>query len=374
MANAQRAWHPYQPSAVPVPGDTLRETLDELELTQSKLATRTGLTLKHINQIIQGNAAISPETALALERVTDVPARFWNTLEANYRDHQIRTAEASDLALHDEWLDQLPVTELRKRGFVTVDRRHPGVLLQEVLQFFGVASFDAWRAAWQAPSAAFLQSKAFEVDVAAVATWLRLGEIEAAGIMSLPFDRSGLRKRLPELRALTVQDAPEFYPEMVRICRAVGVAVVLVPEVTGARASGAARFLSPSKAVIQLSNRRKRNDFFWFAFFHEIGHLLLHSKKETFIDFETGADDIDTDRADLEAEANKFAGETLIPVQYEDRLRQIRSPADARALAADLGIAPGIVAGRYQRESKSWTFGTGLFQKLEIVQKLAEPG
>jgi len=364
MASAQHEWHPYQPSHVPPPGETLRETLEDLGLTQSKLATRTGLTLKHVNQIIQGNAAISPETAVALERSTDVPASLWNALEANYRDHRIRTTEAGALAQHAQWLEEMPISDLRKRGFVTVDKRQPGKLVQEVLKFFGVATIDAWHEAWSAPAAAFLQSRAYEVEVAAVAAWLRLGEIDAARIVCEPFDRTGLRKVLPELRALTTRRPNDFFPELMHICSRVGVAVVLVPEVTGARASGAARFLSPSKAVIQLSNRRKRNDFFWFAFFHETGHLLLHSKKETFIDFE---DKGTVEGSDLEEEANGFAGNILIPPAFEGRLRQIQTPADAMALATDLGIAPGIVAGRYQRESQDWTFGKALFEKLEIV-------
>jgi HTH-type transcriptional regulator/antitoxin HigA len=364
MANAQREWHPYQPTSIPAPGETLRETLEELGLTQSKLATRTGLTLKHINQIIQGNATISPETAVALERSTDVPASFWNALEANYQDHRIRVEEADDLAQHAAWLEQMPIADLRKRGYVTVDKRQPGQLLQEVLKFFGVASIDAWREAWQTPAAAFLQSKAYEVDVAAVAAWLRLGEIAAAQIPCAPFDRAELRKRLPELRALTTHQPRDFYPKLVRICSEAGVAVVLVPEVPGARVSGATRFLSPSKAVIQLSNRRKRNDFFWFAFFHEIGHLLLHGKKETFIDYFS---DRDADRPDLEAEANDFAGGLLIPKNYDARVLKIRTPADAVALASELDIAPGIVAGRYQREVENWSFGSRLFQKFEIV-------
>ena len=365
MATAQREWHPYQPTNIPAPGETLRETIDELGLTQSKLALRTGLTLKHINQIIQGNASISPETAVALERSTDVPASFWNALEANYRDHRIRTTEADNLAKHAQWLEQMPISDLRKRGFVTADKRQPGTLLQEVLKFFGVASIEAWHAAWQTPAAAFLQSKAYAVDIAAVAAWLRIGEIDAGRISCEPFDRAGLRKLLPDLRALTTEQPRDFYPELVRLCSKVGVALVLVPEIPGARASGAARFLSPSKAVIQLSNRRKRNDFFWFAFFHEVGHLLLHGKKETFIHFEGKEDD----RPDLEDEANDFAGTLLIPPTFDSRIKRIKTPAEAAALAHELGIAPGIVAGRYQRETQNWTFGRVLFQKFEIVQQ-----
>lgn len=86
-------WYPYVPAIVPPPGETVRETLEELEMSQSKLAARTGLTLKHVNQIVQGNASITPATALALERATSVPASFWNALEADYQDHKVRAEE-----------------------------------------------------------------------------------------------------------------------------------------------------------------------------------------------------------------------------------------------------------------------------------------
>ncbi len=365
MATTRREWHPYQPTTLPAPGETLRETLEELGLTQSNFATRTGLTLKHINQIVRGRAAISPETAVAFERSTDVPATFWNALEANYQDHNIRSAEADSLAKHAEWLDQMPISELRKLGHVTVDKRQPGVLLQEVLKFFGVANIEAWRETWQAPAAAFFQSNAFDVDIPATAAWLRLGELDATHIHCQPFDRTGLRQAVPHLRSLTTQSPKEFYPELIRTCGEVGVAVVLVPGIPGTRARGAARFLAPSKALIQLSNRHKTNDHFWFAFFHEIGHLLLHSKKQTFIRFE-GKEQV---QPEVEQEANEFAGDLLIPVRYDARILAIETPADATALADELGIHPGIVAGRYRRETQNWSFAPGLFAKFEIVRK-----
>lgn len=362
---AQHDWHPYVPANIPAPGYTLRETLEAQGMSQSKLASRTGLTLKHINQIIQGNAAISASTAIALERATGVPASFWNNLESQYQDHKVRTEEANELAACAEWIDKMPVADLRKRGFVSATKREPGRLLQELLTFFGVASVDAWEASWDKPAAAFLQSGAYSIDPAAVAAWLRLGEVAAQEMEHQPFDRARLKARLPELRGMTVLDPSDFYPTLVAALADAGVCLALVPDVAGTRASGATRFLSPTRAVIQLSNRGKRNDKFWFALFHEIGHLLLHSKKDTFLRFdETDAKGED---AQVEEEANKFARQLLIPVDAEPELRAIKNPADATALAARLGIAPGIVAGRYQRETEQWTLGNSLFQKYEIT-------
>jgi HTH-type transcriptional regulator/antitoxin HigA len=364
-------WHPYVPANIPSPGYTLRETLDALGMSQSKLASRTGLTLKHINQIIQGNAAISPSTAVALERATGVPAQFWNNLESQYQDHKVRTEEADALAASaSEWLNKMPVADLRKRGYISASKREPGRLLQELLSFFGVATISAWETSWDRPAAAFLQSSAYTIDPAAVAAWLRLGEIEAQKMEHEPFDRAKLKALLPELRAMTVQDPDDFYPGLVAKLAQVGVCLVLVPDIAGTRASGATRFLSPTRAVIQLSNRGKRNDKFWFALFHEIGHLLLHSKKETFLRF----DEIEARGASarVEDEANDFAGKFLIPVSAEPDLLAIKTPADATALAARLGIAPAIVAGRYQRETQKWSFGTKLFHKYEIVTTAEE--
>lgn len=368
-SSEQLEWYPYETAEVQAPGETLRETLDALEMSQSKLAARTGLTLKHINQIVQGNATITPATAIALERATGVPASTWNNLEADYQDRKARTEEVDSLARQSQWLDRMPIKELKDRGYVTATRRTPGLLLQQVLTFFGVGSITAWETSWAEPAAKFLQSSAYQIDAGAVAAWLRLGEVEAERVARSvsfePFDRAVLKAFLPKLRAMTTQTPDEFYPDLVATCAAAGVCLVVVPDVAGTRASGASRFISPSRAVVQLSNRGKRNDKFWFALFHELGHLLLHSKKDTFMRFE------DTEpggaSVQIETEANDFAGRLLIPTEAEPALRAIKSPVDAAALANRLGIAPGIVAGRYQRDTRNWTFGSKtLFQKYEI--------
>ena len=69
--------------AIP-PGETLRETLETIRMTQTELAKRSGHPKKTINEIIAGKTTITADTALHLERVLGVPASFWNNLEKNY--------------------------------------------------------------------------------------------------------------------------------------------------------------------------------------------------------------------------------------------------------------------------------------------------
>ena len=365
------AWVGYIPTEVLAPGETLRETLDALDMSQAQLAQRTGMSTKHVNQILQGQSALTHDTAILLERTTGVPARFWNSLEAQYRDRLAREHERQTLASHHEWLKQMPLAALRRLHIITATARDPGAQLQQVLQFFGVSSIDSWQQVWAEPAAAFLQSAAFDADAGAVAAWLRLGELQAAEINCLPFDRAGLRRLLPTLRSLTVYGPQRFWPELQRLCASVGVAVVVVAEVTGARASGATRWISPNKAIVQLSNRGKRNDKFWFAFFHEIGHVLLHGKREVFVENKIG---YDGGRLVQEAEANDFAGNLLIPQEFVPALDGVRTANDVRRLADRLNIAPAIIAGRIQRDRDDYRFGLkqGLFDTFEIVRGAEE--
>jgi hypothetical protein len=138
-------------------------------------------------------------------------------------------------------------------------------------------------------------------------------------------------------------EAPEVcLPKLTERCAAAGVAVVFTPEIKGAPVSGATQWLTPDKALLQLSLRYKTNDHFWFSFFHEAGHILKHGKKEKFV--EDGGDD-----GAKEAEANRFAEDFLIPRERLADLQELRTREQILEFAGSVGIAPGIVLGRLQK-------------------------
>jgi len=334
--------YPYDPDYAVPPGETLQETIDALGIDQRELATRAGLSAKHVNQVIKGVAPITQDTAIRLERVTGVPARMWNNLEANYREQLARLEQKKRLQRDLEWLKTIPTKELITRGKIKEQPDKVG-LLEEVLRFFGVATVDAWKQGWQMPRFAFRKSLAFKGEIGAMATWLRLCELEAREIECEPFDRAAFKEALGVIRGLTVEDPDVFVPEMIERCADAGVAVALVPEIKKAPVNGAAKWLTPDKAMIALNLRGKRNDIFWFTFFHEAGHVLNDSKKETYID-------VDYKDDPREQRANRFAANLLIPPQYEQELPRLKSYAAVEQFAESIGIAPGIVVGRLQHD------------------------
>ncbi len=343
MGVQSKARYTYEPDVVFPPGDTLAEWLNERGMTQAELATRAGLSTKHVNQIVKGAAPITTETALGLERVTGVPTHVWNNLEMFYRSHLTRRAEQKRLANDAEWLEQLPVGELVKRG--KIERREGAAeRVSEICSFFGVANPAAWRKMWQQPGAAYRASQAFVRDPGAVAAWLRMGEIEATKINCAPFDKSTLLDVVDELRRLTHErDPATWVPKAQVLCASTGIAFVVEPEIAKTRLNGATRWLSPRKALIQISTRHKRHDIAWFTLFHEIGHLVLHSKKDTFIN-----DGEEQEAGGVEKEADAYAQQVLIPRQREAAFGTLHTDKDVERFAASIGIAPGIVVGRLQ--------------------------
>ena len=69
------------------PGATIKEQLVERGMSQKEFAARMDMSEKHISKLINGEVQLTPETAVRLEMVLGVPAKFWNNLEAIYRDH-----------------------------------------------------------------------------------------------------------------------------------------------------------------------------------------------------------------------------------------------------------------------------------------------
>jgi Zn-dependent peptidase ImmA (M78 family) len=151
----------------------------------------------------------------------------------------------------------------------------------------------------------------------------------------------------------------------VRLCAEAGVAVVFVPELPGTGICGATRWLMPTKALVQLSLRYKTDDQLWFTFFHEAGHILLHGKRQFFLDLE-----IDPKSGEEpENQANSFAADILVnPAEWRQFVahKSYRKKVGIQAFAKKVGVAPGIIVGRLQHEKLlPFAYCNGLKRHLE---------
>ena len=336
----------FEPEWSVAPGQILAEALSDRGWSQVELARRTNRPVKTINEIVNGKAAITPDTAIQFELAMGIPARLWLNLERLYGETRARETAREQLRPYVAWVDRFPVADLIKHEQLprTKDKL---VLLEALLRFLGTSSPDAWQRQWQSVNVALRRSRAFTPQPEALSAWLRWGEIEASKLTAEAFDADRVRELLPKLRSLTLLDPIAFQEPLQKELARAGILALFIPEIAGTRISGAARWLDNETAAIQLSLRHKKDDQFWFAVLHEIGHLLEELRRRTYVDL-AAAPDEDAD----EMRADAFARDALLQRdKYEAFVAGAAFDAGSvTSFSRNVGVAPGIVVGRLQHD------------------------
>ena len=110
---------------------------------------------------------------------------------------------------------------------------------------------------------------------------------------------------------------------------------------------GATHWIEPDKVMVMLNADHQYEDRFWFSLFHELGHVLLHGKKDVYVDF-----DHDGEKTQEEREADMFAQKWLVPDigEFYTLLGKQDLQKAVVAFAEKNGVSPAIVAGRLTYE------------------------
>ena len=353
----------YTPNKAIHPGHAIARELERAGMTQKNLSDRTGLSEKHISQIINGEASFSVETALLLENALGGSAAFWINLEKNYQETKARIERTALLRKEVSLLAEFPYVDLVKRKCVPKETDQEK-RVENLWKFFGVNSLNSVQLT---EAIAYRKKAGVVVKKGPIAAWLRCGELDSRENKVAQFSESILKQSLGKLRALTLKNPEVFSGECCEILAESGVSLVYVPHFAGTGVSAAVRWFA-DKPLIQLSLLGAYADIFWFNLFHEIGHLLFHGKKERFIEF---------DNRDLRAtqekekEADLFATNQLIP---PESYKQFTNVGDftrkaVSEFARTQGIHPGIVEGRLCFERKlSWSKPLGFRSRLRFSE------
>ena len=332
----------YQSDLAIHPGEFLEETLEELGMSQAELANRLGRPAQAINEIIKGKKSITSTTALELEDVLGIPSHIWIGLESEYQIVLARQEELKQMEEESALVKNFPYTDLVKLGFVKATKRAVEKV-DELKRFFSVAKL-AQIPEVKAYQPAFRVSNHGKISHESIATWIQAARVKAKDIKTDKFDKKRLKERLPQIKSLINSDISEALKEIQKILNSCGIALVLLPHFKNTKVHGATFWIDSDKAVIAMTIRGGFSDIFWFSFFHEIGHIVLHPKREVFL--EDGCDDPNLQKQ--EDEANKFASDLLIKNKDFDHFVSLGdfSQNSVVAFAKEQGVKTSIVVGR----------------------------
>lgn len=366
----------YQPSYAVHPGEFIDELLETIGMKQAELAIRLGITTKHLSNLINGKASLTVETAYSLEKVfNDHPAKYWLKLQSNYdlvsKQLHLELQYQENKSEYDMWFNQFDYHSLVKMGYLTERdcRGTTSAKISNLLDFFGCTSIDSWNNLYcsDLPAACRISGSS-TAKIGNTAAWLRTGQLllnrESSEFPD--YNKALFKNNLLKIRELTLDTSNGFSEIMRNLCAEAGVRLLFLREVPHSAICGAAYWINDSKTpCIQMSLRFKKNDHFWFTFYHEAAHILKEHKKTVYLDGDT------VEANEIETEANKISGDILIPpVSYKAFLTRNRFyQSDIITFAKKINIHPGIVVGRLQHDQKiKWEWHNKLKETFQWAE------
>jgi len=357
----------YNPQIVSHPGLGLREKLEELQMSPKEFAVRCNKPVKTISEVLNGKSAITPDMAVQFENVLHIPAKFWLKRQYNYDEFVARSNRQETIEGATDWARLFPYADMAKKGWVPKTSRVEEKA-EHLMEYFSFSSHISWEKFYMKSElkASFRISLAHTNTPHALSAWLRRGDIQAQAIEAPEYSAKALRAVLPQLKAIMAKQPDDFFQQAQALCLGAGLKLVYTPCLPKAPINGVARWIENNTTpLIQLSCRQKRNDVFWFSFFHELGHILLHGRKDIFlenVEYE-GFD------AEKEAAADAFAiAWTFSEKQETEVMKKNRLTTDDIVVYAEkFQTHPAMIIGRLQKkEVIHYSVGRAFIVKIKL--------
>lgn len=334
------------------PGEYLEEWIDDHGLSQKHVADLLGSSRKLVNEIINGRAPITSDTALRLERVVGIPAKTWLKYESLFRADLARIADEENLADHLDEIAPAAFEYLRKIGATKATKRSPGKLVSDFLSFHRCGTWEAYTHLHEEASTgdyalAALKDSGTTLDPTLLSTWLRAAELAEPFERgrSYNYDPAQLRAAIPDLRARAADPDSTMLTDFADMLAEVGVVFMVVEPPKKLPLLGMTRWIDKRVPVIQQTGRWGRDGFVIWALFHEIGHVLNDPRGEMHVEYNTEK----KRNTAAEKGANKFAMDTLFGAAGVTPFQGLTRDDDIAAKAREVGIAPGVAVHQMHR-------------------------
>lgn len=336
------------------PGYYVKEYIEDQGITQGELAKRLLTTPKYVSDLVNGKINLTDEMVLKLSIVFGTSTTMWLNLNQKYIEKKLEIEKRIQLDEERVLVRQMEYKFWVDLGLVKATRVAEEKIM-ELQRYFKVSSLSVLRQRDFLVQYRTSVTEVTDINVINANAWVQTAINVGSGIDVEPYDKKKLSAAIPEIRSMTVQSPKKFYPRLKDLLASCGVALVLLPNLKNCGVNGAVKWLGKDKVVLAMNDRRKYADTFWFALFHELGHVLQQRIKVLLVS-EKKKLGLETDDLiqKLESEADLFSRNTLIPKEeYDSFLEENQrgfSAESIRAFAEKINILPGIIVGRLQQD------------------------
>ncbi len=329
------------------PGETLKEVLEDREMSQRELAFRIALTEPYISNIVNGVKPITISLAKKLEYALGVEAAFWINLQSNYEKELSDYEEVNSITVEEisviKKIKDL-ISYMKEIGFLG-EENNESMLVIELRRILKVSNLT--NIPHVCNNGAYRLTQTDTLDPYVLFTWLRICDLIVEQYKDLKYslDIEKLKIKLPEIKSLMFEEFIIIKEKLKDIFSECGINFAIVRNFKGAPVQGVINKKADNTLSLIMTNRRKYADIFWFTLFHEIGHIIFNDFDKSLIDYDC-MENINEDKA------NEFSANVLIDSHKYKRflLEKDFSISKINDFCKNNSIPPFMLIGRLQKE------------------------
>lgn len=331
------------------PGLIVKDAIDALDLSQSEFAYRSGLSIKNVSTLINGESNITFDVAIKLSAFFGNSIEGWINLQTNYDLYLNR--EEKYKKYKEDWLIAKTFDKeffLKFLG-LNIDKCNKEETIDNLRRTLNVAYLSNLK---HADMYAFCKTSVIkDIDEKSIIlrnAWITLAEKEAKKITCPSFNKERIIKNIPYLRSLTLKGSKAISKDLKQFLLTCGIKLVILPFLKGSNISGVTKWIANENCVmVAINDYGKDADKIWFSIYHEIGHTIKNHKRHLTISFNKN-NILDKD----EIEANEFAKKAFIDEEeYQTFINNKDfSPISIKQFASKQNVADFMVVGRLQKD------------------------
>ena len=348
------------------PGVYVKDAIDALGISQSEFALRTGLSIKNVSTLINGESNITFDVAVKLAAFFDNSVEGWINLQTGYNLYL--NEEKKEKEYQEDWSVAKQFDKDFAQNFLGVEIKidDKKTAIDKLRKCFNVVNLQNLKSP---DMYAFCRTSTIkdisEKMIVMRNAWISLAEKEAREITCGEFNKEMIIDNVKYLRSLTLKEPTTMSRELSGFLSKCGVKLVILPYLPCSNISGVTKWISNENCVmVAVNDCGKDADKIWFSIFHELGHAIKNHKRHLTVSLSKN-NVID----DEENEANAFARDSLLDKDSYEKFvdKKDFSITSIKQFAKNQNVAPFVVIGRLQKDE---IIGWETYQNYKIKYEI----
>ena len=293
-------------------GSMLKDYLEYHKISQSDFADKLGITQKHINNILNENADISEDLMIAISLITDIDVNLITFVETKKKLYNYLNNRFSNEKEINEFLNSFYIKEMEKMNWITLNDKTSYLQnAYDLLKYLNVRDFNIFE---KYSKEKIFFKKYDDSNLKKVFLWIKRCDslIENQSVSS--YSSSNMVLLLNDLKKERTR--PFNKSSLIKLFNKHGLYLVIEEALKGTKTRGCTKVVGDNPAIYMTCYLKEKSSFY-FALYHELGHVKSDynkAKSKVIID----GDD------SLEKRANLFAANQMIDEKiYSEILENI---------------------------------------------------